>query len=88
MIMNKLKKLVVAVAATGALVLGTPVTPLSPAAAITVSATVPNNYINVYKCSNFTGNCRYQYTYQANPPYNPNVPSRSYNRYDRCWCWV
>jgi hypothetical protein len=88
MIISRLKKLVVAGTAAAALSVGTPVVPLSTAHAITVSGTVPNNFVNVYKCSNFIRNCRYQYTYQANPPYNPSVPNRTYYRYDWCWCWV
>jgi hypothetical protein len=83
-----LKKLAVAGAATLALSFGTPVTPLAPASAITVSGTVPNYFVSVYKCSYITRNCRYQYTYQSNPPYNPSVPNRYSNRNDWCWCWV
>lgn len=69
---SRFKKFAVAGAAAVALSFGTPVA----ANAITVTGTVPNNIVTVYKCSNFTGNCRYQYRYQTNPPYNPNVPSR------------
>lgn len=83
-----LKKLAVAGAAVIALSFGTPVTPVAPASAITVSGTVPNYFVSVYKCSYITRTCRYQYTYQSNPPYNPSVPNRYSNRNDWCWCWV
>lgn len=83
-----LKRLAVAGAATVALSFGTPVTPVAPASAITVRGTVPNYFVNVYKCSYITRNCRYQYTYQSNPPYNSSVPNRYSNRNDWCWCWV
>ncbi len=58
------------------------------ASAVTVTATVPNNFVQVYKCSRFNARCVYQYTYQTNGSYNPNAPSRYTNRYDYCWCWV
>lgn len=72
--------------AVTALSLGSALVFASPASAVT--ATVPNNKVNVYKCSRYNGRCAYQYTYQTNPPYNPRVGTRYSNRYDYCWCWV
>ena len=53
-----------------------------------VTARVYNRFEHVYRCSRFNRNCRFQYTYQTNPPVNPRFPS-SYFRVNRyCWCWV
>jgi hypothetical protein len=58
-----------------------------PAAAITVTGTVPNRIVYVYSCSRWTGNCHFQYSYQSNGAYNPSVPTVYVSQINWTWTW-
>jgi hypothetical protein len=60
-------------------------TPAS-ASGVGIKAIVPNEYLRVYHCSRWTGDCRYEYTYLANGPYDPSVPNQYSNVYQ--WSWL